>query len=152
MSTWQEGNGCVPGFNGFFIMDSQGVMIFHLFGVYERCKLFWLNLFFFCFMLVSIAEVCKCIIAIHVNFKLSVCFSCQGTGGAYWKGVSHFAGTHQDGLLVPVQPGRPKTYHVLWGHHHSGRFTSLIFPLFAFGYSLHLTYWFFFTHPHSSCE
>lgn len=58
MPTSPEGNGCVPGFNGFFIIDSQGVIIFHLFGVYERYKLFGLNLFFFCFMLVSIAEVC----------------------------------------------------------------------------------------------
>lgn len=60
-----------------------------------------------------VTAVCKCIRAVHAPFDPSVGVFHPGAGAAYWEGVGHFAGTHQDGLLVPVQPGRRNANHVL---------------------------------------
>lgn len=67
------------------------------------------------FVLFSINDVCKNKLAFMFVFPFdpSVGSSPPGAGAAHWEGVGHFAGTHQDCVLVPVQPGQPNTDHLL---------------------------------------
>lgn len=53
------------------------------------------------------------------------CFFFPGVGGALWEGPCHFAGTHQDGAALPVQPKWPNTCHILRRHHLKGKLASL---------------------------
>lgn len=41
------------------------------------------------------------------------CFLFPGVGGAVWERPCRFAGTHQDGAALSVQPKRSNTHHIL---------------------------------------
>lgn len=76
-------------------------------------------------------------------FVVLMFFLPLGVGVALWQASGHFARTHQNSAVLPVQPERPDTHHFLRGHHHKSLYFLLSSCLVFIFHPHHLSLPFF---------